>query len=354
MVRIFLLSLFILGINVINAQPQTFKKDLVKNFNVNPATTLMIDNYNGNVDFELWTKNEIEVNVSFEVTTSKIEKAQTYLQALSASVKTDTNYIGFITLINKEFLDKTFNRGKSTYKINYHVKIPVYLNLTVKNYYGDIHLTESSGFLYVTLNYGTFTATNLTSDESKSIPKIDVNYGECIINKCNFLNVDANYSVVKVSHAESITGKTSYSEIYTDDVLSMVLKSRYDKIQIGKISKINVDMAYSKLKISNVLYDIQCVAKYTPVDINNLSESFTNAWFDLTYSDANINVSKQACFNLNAKAKYGKIHIPKRANVNNYISPIDMKTVGTIGCISGANSQMTIDSNFGDINITDN
>ncbi len=354
MKKFFLLGLCILTLNILTAQTQTFKKELTKTFYTNPATTLMIDNYRGDVDFELWTKNEVEVSVSFEVTTPKVEKAQKYLEGLSASIKTDTNYIEFVSLINKNYLDNSFYRGRSSYKINYTVKVPVYLNLTVKNYYGDIHLIESSGNLNVTLNYGTFTANNLTADENKASPKIEVNYSDCIINKCKWLDIDANNSVVKISDAQSITAKTAYSTITVNDVLNLSLKSKYDKINIDKVSKINTTLLYSKLHINQVLMDVQCVAKYSPVDIDFLSESITNAWFDMVYSDLNLNISPQVCFNINAKTKFGKIYLPKRANVNNYISSIDMKSIGTIGCITGATSKLNIDSNYGNITITDN
>lgn len=334
------------------AQKQVFTTGITKNFEVNPSTQFSLANFNGDIDVELWTKNEVEVNVVFEVNTPKVNKSSIYLQAFSLNINKDSvNNISITSTINRDFLDNSFNNGRSDYRINYHLKIPVYLNTSFKNKYGDIHLPEMSGSVSVKLSYGKLTAANFTADESKQISHFDLRHASMSVNKANWLDVEADYSVVKVKETKAITLNSSYSEITIDDVFSATLKSRYDKINFGNMSKLNINMNYSKLTIKFLKSDIQCVARYSPLTILDLYENFSNVWLDLSYSDATVYINNQACFNINSDVEYGKTYLPRRSNVNNYIGLTTFKTNGTVGCVTGATVNFSVKAKYGDINI---
>jgi len=334
------------------AQKQVFTTSITKNFEVSPLTQFSLSNFNGDIDVELWTKNEVEVNVVFEVNTPKVNKSSIYLQAFSLNINNDSAKNIFISSnINKNYLDNSFNNGRSDYRINYHLKIPVYLNASFKNKYGDIHLPEMSGSVFVKLSYGKLTASNFTADETKQISHFDLRYASMTVNKANWLDVEADYSVVKVNEVKAITLNSSYSDITINDVFSATLKSRYDKINFGNMSKLNINMNYSKLTIKFLKTDIQCVARYSPLTILDLYENFSNVWFDLSYSDATVYINNLACFNINSDVEYGKTYLPKRSNVNNYISPVSFKTNGTVGCITGATVDFSVKAKYSDINI---
>jgi hypothetical protein len=158
---------------------------------------------------------------------------------------------------------------------------------------------------------------------------------------------------VKITNALTINLNTNYSSINIADVFSLIHKSNKDKIQYDKISKLNINAAYSKVDVNFIKTDLQCNLKYSQMTINDLYENFNTATFDLFYSDTDIYINKQTCSNISAEARYGRINLPQRSNVNNYITPISMKTEGTIGCISGAVSNLNINGQYSDINIVE-
>lgn len=351
--KIFAFTLTVLLSISLYAQKQNFTNKIEKNFSVNTATNFTINTKNGNIDFEIWEKNEIQVEATFEVNTTKVEKATQFLQAFTFMVETDSNNIKITSVINDDLLDKSFRYGKSDYKINYHIKHPVYLNMNIYNRYGDVNLYELSGNLYVNLQYGKFFVKNLTSDESKNVPRFDLKYSECTILKSNWLDINADYSTVKITKALSINIHSAYSEITTDNAFSATIKSRHDKIRFTEISTLNVNASYSKFNVDLLKKDLSYVAKYAPININDLDEEFNSIWFDVNFSDINLRIPNTVCFSMNADAQYGKIYLPKRSNVNNYISSSSMKTVGTVGCLSGANAQVNAKTNYCDLNITE-
>lgn len=351
--KIFFLTLVILFSVSLSAQKQVFSNKIEKIFPVNTSTFFTINNKNGNIDFEIWEKHEIKIEVIFKVNTVKVEKAPIYLQAFSLKIEKDSNNINVTSVVNDHFLDKTFRNGKSDFEINYLIKHPVYLNINVYNRFGNVNMNELSGNLYVNLKYGKFFVNNLTSDESKRIPRFELNYSKCTILKANGLDINANYSTVNIKKALSLNINSSYSEITTDNVFLATVKSKYDRVRFTEVSKLNANANYSKFTIDFLKTEMSFVAKYTPLSINELSDEFSSLWLDVTYSDVDIQVPHSICFSINAEAKFGKILLPKRSNVNNYISYKTIKTVGTVGCVLGAKRQLNANATFCDINISE-
>jgi len=332
------------------AQKQTFTTNIVKTYPVNPTTTLFIENFNGDIEFELWNQNQIEAQVTFEVITPKLEKAKQFLQAFSLNTYADSSLVKLISLVNRDMLDKSFNNGRSKFKIHYHLKIPVYLNLNIKNKYGDIALTETSGAIDIKLKYGKCTINKLTADDSKPIPKLDLVYASCNIQKANWLNIEADYSVLKVNKAIGINLQSKYSNIIMNDIYLLKITSKYDQIELKNISKFDSDINYSHVNIGFLKTEFQTTAKYSPIYIKDLYEEFTTVTCDLYYSDFTAKINSQSCFNINSRVEYGKNNLPRRSNVDNIITPTSMKTNGTVGCIKGATSQVNIVAKYGDVN----
>ncbi|NSW45255.1 MAG: hypothetical protein HPY79_05530 [Bacteroidales bacterium] len=335
---------------VLLAQKQIYTTHIVKNFPVTTTTTLYIENFNGDIEFELWNQNNVEAQVTFEVITPKIEKAKQFLQAFTLNTFADSSLVKFISLVNRDMLDKSFNNGRSTFKIHYHLKIPVYLNLNIKNKYGDIILTETSGAIDIKLRYGKCTINQLTADESKPIPQLDLAYASCSIQKANWLNIEADYSVLKVNKAIGIILQSKYSDVIIDDIYSLKITSKYDQIELKNISKFNSDINYSHVNIGFLKTEFQATAKYSPIYIKDLYEEFTSVTCDLYYSDFTAKINSQSCFKISSTVEYGKNNLPRRSNVDNIITPTSMKTNGTVGCIKGASSQVNIVAKYGDIN----
>lgn len=348
--KIFVTICLLLFSAVLLAQKQTYKTNITKNFPVSTTTTLFIENFNGDIEFELWNQNQVEASVTFEVNTPKAEKAKQFLQAFTLNAYADSNSVKFISLVNRDFLDKSFKNGRSDFKIHYHIKIPVYLNLNIKNKYGDIILAETSGAIYIKLKYGKCTINHITTDESKPIPQIDLAYASFYVQKANWLTINADYSVVKVNKVLGMTLQSNYSDVVVDDIYSLKITSNYDRIELKNISKFYSNLNYSHVNIGFLKLELQATAKYSPIYIKDLYEEFTTLSCDLKYSDFTAKINAQACFNINSEVQYGKNNLPRRSNVDNIITPTSMKTTGTVGCIKGATSQVNIVAKYGDVN----
>lgn len=337
----------------VSQNKQTLQKEIVRNLSVNTSSTLEINNTNGDLNLEVWQKNEIEVRVVIEVTTEKVKFINQYIQAIFVSEALDSNYIRFTTKVDRSLLDHSFNNQRSSYKINYYIKHPVYLNVKLYNKFGNVYVDELSGNFYLNLDYGTAYISNLTTDESKKIPRIDLDYSKCVIKKSQFLEADVDYSKLNVNDVQTISLSSKYSKVEINLARIIKASSRFDDFNVNSVSKINLKTAYSDVQILEIYSSADVVSEHGVVSVKRLMNGFTDGYFDVAFTELKIGLDRDICLQLDANIKFGDIFLPKRANVDNYISLRDRRSKGTLGCISNYSGKLNIEANFCDVVITE-
>ncbi len=337
----------------VSQNKQTLQKELIRNLPVNPLLTLEINNLYGDLNMEVWQKNELEVRVVIEVTTEKVKFINQYIQAFDVMEKVDSNCIQFKTKINRSLLDHSFNNRRSSYKINYYIKHPVYLNVKLFNKYGNVYVDELSGNFYLDLDFGTAYINNLTSDESERIPVVDLDYSKCVIKKTQFLEAHIDYSKLNVLEAKSISLSSRYSKVEINSTRILKASSRYDELNVSSVSKVNLKTAYSDVHILEIYSTADIVAEHGVVIVKRLLNGFTDGYFDVAFTELKIGLDRDICLQLDANIKFGDIYLPKRANVDNYITLKDTRSKGTIGCISNYSGKLNILADFCNVVISE-
>ncbi len=350
---ILLSTLIMLNLYVNSKNVNVIQKEIVRLLQVNPNTLLNIQNHNGDISFELWQKNEVEIKVIIEVESPKVKFLNRYIEAILIHEIKNGDEHTFISKVDPSKLDMSFRNGRSKYRINYFVKHPVYLNVNIQNKNGDILFDEISGNISVKLSYGKLNIKNLTSDETKKLPKIILTNAKAYIQKTEFLDAELNNSKLIINDAKSLIINSSYSVIDLHRTHYIKINSRYDNYYISDVTKILLKSKFSEIKISQIISYADISVNYGSIVINKITGEFSEGVFDINYSNLNIKLSYDACLKIDSHVIYGDIILPKRSNVDNYISLKDKKVSGIIGCISGAKSKFDIKAEFSDIVISD-
>lgn len=332
---------------------KVIQKEIVRSLHVNPGTQLNIHNHNGDLNFDIWQKNEVEIRVVIEVESPKVKHLKRYIEAISIIDKKEEDKHVFVSKVDFSMLDMSFKNGKSTYRIHYFIKHPVYLNVNLYNKNGNIILDETSGNIYINLSNGQLHVNNITTDDSKLLPHIVLNNAKGFIKKTNFLDADLNYSKLIVHEAKSINLNSNYSKVEVESSYIIKTRSNYDKYSINNVSKINLISNYSDFDFSQIIYQADFYAKNGNITIKKIPVEFVEGTFDFSYLNLNMRVSYETCIKLNSSVTYSDIILPKRSNVDNYITLKNKKTTGTIGCISGASSKINIRAEFSNIVISE-
>ncbi len=351
-INLLIVIFFLQSLIVFSKDVQVVQKEIVRLLQVNPNSKLNIYNRNGDVNFELWQKNEVEVKVILEVESPRVQHLTRYIQAITIHETKNGDEHNFVSKIDQSKLDASFRTGKSKYKINYFIKYPVYLNLNIVNKFGDIIIDEISGNISIKLDFGSLNIKNITSDENKKIPQITLNYSDGVVNKTNFLDVQLGYSKLIVNESKSLILNTKFSDVEIQNAHIIKITSKYDKYIINNISKINSNSNFSDIKISTISNFADIYATYGNIFIQKIPAEFTEGIFDIKFLDLDIFIDNDACFQIYSNLIFSDIILPKKSEVDNYITFKDKRINGTIGCKTGANGKLDIRSEYSDIIIS--
>jgi hypothetical protein len=293
-----ILSFFLLQHNVFsqndNYNDNNKKYEFVKNksvnksYNVSSSEKLNIDNSFGDVEVHTWSKNEIKVDVTVEVSANAETLAQKIIDGITISDSRSGNEVEFKTTIKGINNSK---KEKSTMKVNYQISMPASNPLEIVNQFGATIIPDFKGEVDLTSKFGSLTTGGLSNVKS-----VDVEFGKAKIESA------ANGSVsIKYSSAE--IGKL-VGNVKLDLEFSSATRINFDNSLTG----LNANVSYSTINLRPV-GDVS--ASY------NISTSFGNfknkssVKFD---SDEDDDDNKGPKFDHNYNGKSGNGSIPVKIN----------------------------------------
>lgn len=265
-------------------------KAVNKSYNVSASDKLDIHNSFGDIEVHTWSKNEIKVDVSVEVSANSESLAQKIIEGIDVADSKNGNDISFKTSI------KGINNSKgekSTMKVNYQISMPASNPLHISNEFGATVLPDYKGEVELTSKFGSLTTGNLNSVKS-----VNVEFGHAKI----------------------------------ESIFDGPLSIKYSSAEIGKLSgKIKLDLEFSsatKIYIDNSLTSLDATVSYSTLNLKptgdvsasyNIFTSFgsfknrSNTKFD---SDEDDNKDKGPKFDYHYNGKSGTGTIPVRLHTS--------------------------------------
>ena len=164
-------------------------KSINKSYNISSSDKLSIHNSFGTVEVHAWTKNEIKVDITIDVSSNKEDFAQQLLDGITVADNQAGGNISFKTTIKSNNNSKG---TKSTMSVNYSVYMPVSNPLTISNEFGATIIPDYTGQVDLSSKFG-----SLTTGALKNIKTVVVEFG-----KANIESITNGALSVKYSSAE--------------------------------------------------------------------------------------------------------------------------------------------------------
>jgi hypothetical protein len=347
---------FLLVLNhSINSEAQNeqakFEKSLHNSFSTNVNTLLEINNQYGNITLHNWEKNEISVDIVISVWTNTEEKAQEYLQALDVKIFSDSSKISFTSNIDNDKLDNSFQKGKSSFQINYIINHPVYQKVNLINKNGDISINELSGKTNIDLKHGKLNVTNLAFDDTKPVSKIQVDYGKATIGKCTWGEFDLNYSTLEINKSTAVIVKSKYSNVNIDEIMVLIANTKYDNYNIKQCNRMTISGDYTQINSDLISKELNLNVTYGSCTIKQIAADFENLDIKSKYTDVTAPIADGSCYQIDLTVDYGSAKVSPKANIDKHISSIGTTISGFIGCKGNTSVKVTVDSKYGDVKL---
>ncbi len=329
-------------------------KEYHKEITPGPNSTLSITNKFGDVVTETWTENRIVVDVIVTVKNSSEEKARKLMESIDVKFSEGNGNLSAETVFSDSFSDVHWGNDDNHFSIDYNVKMPAGINLSIVNKYGNAEIAIVSGLVNVDLKYGNLYADRLTRGNDKPINSISVAYGKVDITELNWATISARYcGQFEIASATALTIESKYSKFSIDEISSMVCDSKYDVYNIGSVKNFVATGGYTSFKLETVQKKISLETKYGNLTVEEIPQGFSSIDVKSAYCSVKLGISSSACYKLDAASRYGSIKLD-----DDYFEPVvrivgnnstEMK--GVVGKCSEPKATVNVSASYGSISL---
>ena len=271
-------------------------KRIVKSYAISKSTYVEIENKYGDIDVEVWDKDSIKLEIVITVHSDKEEELDEMLKLINIDLSANSSFIvahtdwsSDVNIFKKGLLkinQEVSNKGR--YSVNYKIKMPRDIDLTLTNKFGNIFMTNYVGKLSIDISYGDLRAHSLTN-----LKQLNAKYGKVKINSLQNGRIDLNsVKPFSVDKALDLEIESSSSEISIESIGQLNLKSSHDEINIDKIGELNGTFSMSDLMIMNLEKAIHSVSKYGSVKLKYILPTVNVVYLEGNKSDLQVSVSK--------------------------------------------------------------
>ncbi|MEJ7556924.1 MAG: hypothetical protein WKF66_01370 [Pedobacter sp.] len=316
-------------------------KTFSKSFPADQSDKIVLSNQYGSIQIKVWDRKEIQVDVDIKSYSNTDEEAQKLLDQVSIEASKSGDQISYRTKMVQE--NGNWGNGRRNGKnwrrevrINYVVSMPAANALTLSQTYGNVTMGDLSGALYAKVQYGNFTAQDLTNSNNY----ISVQYGNCSVQNLNGAVIKQQYgSTVTIGTVNTIDLNTQYAGVKITTIKgNATIKQQYGSgVNIGSVDNLNLDVQYSNVNIATIRGNGNIEQQYNSLAIGsvgklNLRSQYTSVSvgslngdgrFDMDYNKLSVGEISNACKTLNVDGQYVAIALGFSSN---YHADLDVHT----------------------------
>lgn len=353
-----ILACVLLFVIPLAAQNETANKSFTKTLTLGGAEKLEIINRYGDINISTWDKDSAYITVEIEA----YAPDRTKLEKLIAGI--DVNITGTGTLVRAEtvfereatVLLESFKKftGKlidyeSSVQINYFIRIPEYIDIDIRNQFGDISVEDNTGTLSIDLSNGDFRANSLNR-----ISVLNLDFGNAEIGSVRSARIITSFSKIRIDRSDELNLNSTSSEFDLDKAGIAELESRKDKFIIGEISTINGASWFTDYSIEYLETAADLDLKFGSIDIERINGRFDNIVLKSAIADIKANFEPSASYEYEIRHINAFVVLPENKTRSEEESTNERRKeyllTGKIGTGTGK-SRLKIDSSRGNIYI---
>lgn len=323
-----LLVVSVKGADVYN---KDYTKDYHETYKVQPGVKLNIENRYGDINMEIWDRNEIDIKVEVTIKSTSQSKAQRYLDRIDVDMEGSTSSVTARTRINENsgnnnWLGNLLGGGyvsfSDRFEIEYTVKMPREVKLNIENKYADINCGgDVTGNAYIINKHGNIYFQNIDGNL-----RLDLGYGEGTIGDVQNFILDIKYSSFTSGDANDVTidskncdfrlgnfRNLTCSTKYDDYKIKSVAETfnndgKYDDFNIGGAGELYVSTKYATFTLGRVDEEIKFSAGNSSLRVKESSTRLSDVDIDGKYTDVYLTLSD--AFKLDFEGKYTDLDVP--------------------------------------------
>ena len=348
---ILIAALFLVSLTL-SAQEVT--KEYHKEYTANKGITLDLNNRYGDIIVQTSDGNQVVIDVKVTVRYPNKERAEKLLSFIDVKFAESENLISAKTVIGEDFGFRGWSSESRKFTIDYNVKMPVWMNLTLANRYGNTELDDLSGLVNLDIKYGNFTASKLLRGNEKPWNTVSLAYGKGTIDEAGWLDATIRYSGdFIVTNSEALLLDSRYSTVNIGTVSSIVGETRYDKFSVENVNNLVLDGGYADINVGSLSRKLTFDGGYGSFNLDRVPANFESLEVDTRYMGVRLGIDPSASYNLDAKVSYGGLKFDEEnfTHKKHIVENTSSETSGVVGKNESPSSTVKVNASYGTVRL---
>jgi hypothetical protein len=345
------ISLFLISFTL---SAQEITKEFHKEFAAGANTTLEISNRYGDVVIQSWDKDQVVIDVKVTLEFPNKERAQKLLSYIDVQFSEGENLISAKTIIDDKFNFSGWGFNSKKFSIDYNVKMPVGIALTLANKYGNTDIDELHGLVNLDIKYGNLTAGKLTRGNVKPLNNLNLAYGKGTIEEAGWLDLTIRYTGnMNIAKSQALLLDSKNSKLTIGETSSVVGESRYDNIRIENINNLVLDNGYTETNIGVLTKKLNYKGSYGSFSIDQIPAGFESIDVETHYMGVRLGIEESANYKLEAKVSYGglKYNEDNFKNQKRIVENNSNEVTGIFGKEESPSARVNVIASYGSVKL---
>lgn len=314
---------------------QSVKKDFHKEYTTSGSSELKVDNQFGNITVTEWDQNKVVIDVNVAVTASDDSKAQKILDKIDIEFKEEGEVISAVTKFGEDgkMTVKSGKSEKQSFKIDYTVKCPKTIKLSLDNQFGDLIIGSLNGIFSADLQFGSLNAVSLAGPETQ----LDMQFGKVTIGSMKDANIDIQHcELLKISECGNLK-----------------LDAQFTKVELGSVGSLTADLNNCEVSVDNLAEALKLDSNMGSTTIENVAAGFKSISVDQNMGDLTLGIDPKAGYKINAEVNMGSLKVPEGTKLTREKDSDlpGIKAEKVYGTFGNGSSTITIECNMGSVRI---
>jgi len=329
-------------------------KEFHKEYTAKRGVTLDLNNKYGDIIVETSESDQVVIDVKVTVKYPSRERAEKLLGYIDVQFTEGADMISAKTVIDEKFSFTGWSGESRKFTIDYNVKMPVWMDLTLSIKYGNTDLDDLTGLVNLSIKYGNLTAAKLTRGNEKPLNSLNLAYGKGSIEEAGWLDMVIRYcGNLTITTSQALLLDSKYSKFVFGTTSSIVAETRYDNIRIESINNLILDTGYADVNIGTLTKKLKFDGSYSSLNVDRISAGFESVEVRSRYTGVRLGIDESASYNLEGKVSYGGLkfdeenfNYTKRIKENN-----STEVSGTIGKDKSPVATVNVEASYGTVKL---
>jgi hypothetical protein len=296
---IWLVAALTLG-SAVSAQDHTDHRAVTRQFQAKRGTSLEIENKYGKIQLATWDTDSVSVEVDILLTESSASKLRKLKDEVSIDFSETSSYIAAKTRIRSESgriaselksVGFAISGSNKHMEINYTVRVPEYMNLTLVNKFGDIYMDDVVGKVEIDLSNGALKAGQLEGNST-----ISLSFADAVIKSLGSSNLSLTYAELGLGDAGQLELTSKSSTLNADSVNVLRIDSRRDKLNFQRVEYLYGSGNFSQVRVFDFLRESDIYMKYGKLSIDHVLPGFSKIYVESDFADVTLFFDPRSAF----------------------------------------------------------